>query len=372
MNGRILALAALLCAPATAQADSGSSEWAGVYRGTIGPYPVMACLDSAGYNQAGTGSYYYLKHLKPIPLLAEVAPGAWRERADGTPWDSKDGPIWTVTKAGKAGLTGTWSHKGKTLPIRMKSVPLASENPWRICADGAFYAPRVEPARFERQADRLGDFAFTRMIYQTPRQFAGSVAIAGFTYEPSRPGDARIIAELTGRLPKGTVDDEFIQCLGGAMGNRGSDGDYEEELVPHFASAAFLDVQVTMSDYCGGAYPNFGIWHRVFDRDTGEEVELSTWLSERAVRKTEYDSTEATEDLRTLAVSRWPDDVDPECKDSALEQSSWHFGLAPGGLWVSPSFPHVAAACETPVVVPWGEIEPYLSDAGRKGLARLR
>ena len=37
-----------------------------------------------------------------------------------------------------------------------------------------------------------------------------------------------------------------------------------------------------------------------------------------------------------------------------------------------PSLPHVLEACAATYVVPWAELAPWLSDAGREGVAALK
>mgnify|MGYP006186392837 CR=1 FL=1 len=52
------------------------------------------------------------------------------------------------------------------------------------------------------------------MIPASAKSSALRLRKSGFTFAPSRPGDAAIVRELEAGLPRGTVDDEFIQCIG--------------------------------------------------------------------------------------------------------------------------------------------------------------
>lgn len=332
----------------------------------------MVCLDRAGYGNAGSGSYYYLRHLEPIALHSETVPGPWREREEGAAWGEATGPQWTIDRIDAENLSGTWQDAGKALPIRLERLALRNPDSWRTCDDASYSAPRAKPPEFERAAANLGDFAYTTVTYRPPAHFAGAVSISGFTFTPNRPGDARIVTTLAERLPEGTVEDDFFQCLSAAVAVSGQDGDFQEELRPHFVSRDFLDVAVSMGDYCGGAYPNAGSWHRTFDRNTGKEIALANWFTQQAFAPTEWGSTAMTDAMRALAVKHWPEGGDPECADAALEQGYWRMGLSADGLLVSPSFPHVAAACEEWLTVPWSQLRPYLSDKGKAQLARLR
>lgn len=367
-----LAVIGLMLSALPLQAKTPDPDWRGVFKGTIGRHQVVACLDRENYGNAGRGTYYYLRHLKLIALSSTAAPGAWRERARGQAWDDESGPKWSITKADAAGLSGTWSDKGKTLPIRLKRVELQDPEGWTLCDDPAFLGPRVKPAKFDSVPGRVGSFDYMRLDYRTPEHFAGSVKISGFTFEPRQPGDKAIIATVAERLPKGVVEDDYIQCVAGTAAISGFDGDYQEELTPHFANSAFLDIRVTMGDYCGGAYPNFGIWHRVFDRATGEEVNLTTWFTADAFTLTDWGSPQASENLREVAVAQWPKDEDPECVETALNGPGWRLGLSAAGLLASPARPHVAAACEIWTTIPWDQVKPFLSAKGRMEVARLR
>ncbi|QIG54882.1 hypothetical protein G6N82_12610 [Altererythrobacter sp. BO-6] len=372
MIARWLAAIGLTLSALPLQAQAPDPDWRGVFKGTIGRHQVVACLDRENYGNAGRGTYYYMRHLKLIALKAGDPPGNWREQADARDWDNQNAPIWSLTKVDAAGLSGTWSDQGKALPIRLERVELQDPEGWTLCDDPAFLGPRVKPAEFDSVPGRVGSFDYMRLDYRTPEHFADSVAISGFTFEPREPGDKAILATFAERLPKGVVEDDYIQCVAGAAVVSGFDGDYQEELTPHFANSAFLDVQVTMGDYCGGAYPNFGIWHRVFDRATGEEVDLTTWFTADAFTVTDWGSPQASENLRAIAVAQWPKDEDPECVETALYEPGWRLGLSAEGLLASPALPHVAAACEIWTTIPWDQVEPFLSDKGREERARLR
>ncbi|MGQ7828488.1 hypothetical protein [Altererythrobacter sp. Z27] len=372
MIARWLAVLALGLLALPLHAQTPAPDWRGVFKGTIGRHQVVACLDRDNFDSAGRGTYYYLRHLKLIALSSKVPSKVWRERNRGDSWNEETGPLWSITKFDAVGLSGTWNNKGKALPIRLARVVLQDPKGWSLCDDPAFIGPRIKPAEFDRVPDMLGGFAYTQLNYRPPQHFAESVTISGFTFAPTRPGDGAINRLLAEHLPKGRVEDDYIQCLASAAAVSGFDGDYQEELKPHFANASFIDVQVRMGDYCGGSYPNFGIWHRVFDRATGQEVELTSWLNEAALPPVDWEDPETGTSLRHAAVAQWPKDEDRECAYTALQENSWRLGLSAEGLLASPSLPHVAAACEVWVTVPWPKLEPFLSDKGRNELARLR
>lgn len=365
---RLLGLAALL-APAAAQAAEDAA-WAGVYEGTIGRYPVTVCLQSWGDGSA-IGAYYYHSQLEPIRLNGSGDSARWIEAREGESWDAQSGPRWTLQGLGSDEVTGTWRDGRRRLRIALKGVPDDGAVDDLPCSSAAFMARRVVPAAFDRSEDGVAGFAFTRLAYKPPAHFS-DVAITGFTFAPSRPGDAPIVQTLEAALPRGVVEDEFVQCLAGSLGSLGIDGSWEQSIAPAFVDESFLAVDTAVGSICGGAHPNFISYQRVFDRHTGAEVKLENWLGATAWGEAEYDLKPIAPALRELALKHWPDDSDPECREAALDQSYWSFGLSADGFSLTPDFPHVLTACEETVTVPWMEIDPYLSDEGKAARVRMR
>lgn len=368
MIARLLGLVALL-APATGQAAE-DAPWAGIYDGTIGRYPVTVCLQSWGEGNA-LGVYYYHSQLKPIRLDGTDDPARWIEATEGNSRDARTGPRWSLQGLGGDTITGTWRHGRRALPIRLAEIFDDSAADGFPCGSAAFMARRVVPAAFERTEDASDDFVFTRVRYKAPAHFS-DVSIESFAFAPSQPGDAAIGRELEAGLPRGAVEDEFIQCIAGALGSLGTDGFWEQSSSPAYVGKAFLAVQTSLGTFCGGAHPNFVSYQRAFDRQTGAEVKLENWLGAAAWGEAEYDLKPIAPALRELALKHWPDESDPECREAALDQSYWNFGLSADGFNLTPDFPHVLTACEETATVPWGEIEPYLSDEGKLARSKMR
>lgn len=358
------AIAGLVLA-SNANAAPLTGDWPGVYRGTIGKLPVVACLDGAGYGSGGRGSYYYLRHLVPIPLWSEAIAEPWFERSEGGSWEDKGGPTWSLEPAGKGALRGTWSDKDRKLPIRLQQAVVTED---LACGNDAFVAPRVIKAEFDRTPASIGNFHYTGLVYRSPKHFP-DVAIGGFTFDPSEPGDPAIIAALSALLPSGSTDDDYVQCMAGSLQVSGRDGDLTSDFGPAFVNRNFLAVAFTEGSYCGGAHPNYATWQVVFDRHSGQEIDLKTWFGGTGFGTNEWGSPEITAKLRDLALERWPQSVDAECVEAAREQTSWQLGLVAGGVEITPDFPHVLTACEEPAVIPWRALEPYLSAKGKAAMA---
>lgn len=364
----VVALAMLL-APASAGAASAPA-WHGVWQGTIGTLPVRACLQQRGSGFAN-GSYFYLSRLRPIPLSRE-ADGQWTEEVDGA------GPStgrWTVRSAQADRLVGTWRGGGKALPIALRAVPLteADESP---CGSGAFIAPRLRPVRITPQPANHTGFAYTELTYDVGPSFP-DVSISSFAYPANRAGDAAINTALRidPASPEGPAD--YAGCMKQALGSLGRDGDFHIRYAPDLVTPEFLSVAVSSGGFCGGAHPFDGTWHLLFDRVSGERIDLSRWFTSLGFSAGQTEDAASvrriTPELRALALDRFPfgRGEDAQCRAVVSEADYWNLSLQHRGISFTPSLPRVVQACADAALVPFAELAPFLSGEGRQGAARL-
>lgn len=357
-----LALLAL-CATAPLRAQEGP-EWAGVWEGRIGNLPVRACFD-AWSDSPGRGSYYYLRYLEPISLSEEDGEGGWIERAPGAETEAR----WEFAELSATRMRGTWRQGGRNLPFSLDPVAWEDHDEQGPCGSEQFVGPRLQGGKVVHDSAEFEGLRYTKTSFQPPASFVEDVSIETFAYEGNEPGDRSIAATLEKLLPTGKWEDEYIECMAGAIAANGQDGFYSREIKPTLVSRAFFAVEDLSGTYCGGAHPNYWTVARVFDRRTGEELELFEWLDWPLEDGEELRRMPAG--LRSLIMRRWPTDADPECREWAQEADYWSLGLAREGLIFSPSLPYVATACVTPIVVEWSALAPLLNDKGRAGLARL-
>ncbi len=168
-------------------------------------------------------------------------------------------------------------------------------------------------------------------------------------------------------LPRGTVDDDFIQCMAGNLSHMGVDGYYERHMTLEFVNDELLSVTSSNSSYCGGAHPNHWTEFHAFDRQTGEALKLESWFNEKGTELTDYGTRTILPALRTVVMKHWSagEDGEPECRSYVEEQNYWNYQLQRGGILFQPDLPHVATVCELPALVPWAELERFLNDDGR-------
>ena len=366
MTRLIVGLFGLLLAQ-TAQAAPDLEALHGVWRGTIGTLPVQACYDAGDHSNEG--KYYYSKRLSTIPLRADVkTPG---ELTEG--WaEGKDVARWRMTAIGKNSAEGTWSGKGRTLPIRLTRLPFAtSEESSTACSSLAFVAPILAATRILRTPDRDHGLAVERWKLTYPDD---SISVESVQLLGAGPAIAAINRRL--REPFDKADDGWNWCLR----NAGSFGaDYHDGVAVKWVTSRWLSVNLFNESYCGGAHPNNSNQPILFDRRTGKVADLYSWFGSAFSNREKVEGYSETIDslkgkLFNQVIKLHPRtaDKDKECGDAVETASSWTLELKVDGIAFTPDLPRVVMACGDEVVLPWARLEPYLSPIGRREVAALR
>jgi hypothetical protein len=349
-------------------AQAAMPAWHGVWRGTIGRLPVRACLQDR--ESFANGSYYYLSRLKPIALSRDTS-GNWSEEADGGAVTGR----WTLSVPASGGLTGTWRGDGKTLPIALTKVAVAEgdEDP---CGTTAFIAPRLSPVRVTSKPASIDGFGYTELAYEVGPNFP-EIGITSFSYPPTRPGDRAINAALRLDPAKPDGEADYIGCMKMALGSLGRDGDFQFSFTPELVTPEYLSVARSSGGFCGGAHPSQSSTHLTFDRASGAGVDLGGWFTARGVVAGEGEGATSirkiTLALRAVVLKHFPfgQGEDPDCRDAVSSEEYWDLALNRSGIAFAPSLPHVVQACADTSVVPFAELNAFLSSNGRAGIARL-
>lgn len=364
LPGIVLALVG--AAPAHAAGE------AGVWQGTIGTLPVRACLTRDEDGKWGTGSYFYLSKLRPLRLEAADEGADMVERS--TLGAEREGARWRLTPGGADALGGEWHSGSRTLPIALRRVPAATSDDGP-CASDAFLAPRLRPLRVTSAPAAQGTLRYTKLAYSPGPAFP-DIELASFAIPETQPGDKAINAAV--RLDPARPDSpgDYLSCVRQALAQTGTDGDYFAELTPSALPGDYLSAEVSIGWSCGGAHPDNAAYSLTFDRRTGREIRLASWLGPSAAIPSGSDergrSVRVTAALRILLLKRFPFDPQAaECRDSVAEEDYWTIALMPKGLGFTPQLPHVVQACEDTAVVSFGELAAFLTPAGREGAARL-
>ena len=172
---------------------------------------------------------------------------------------------------------------------------------------------------------------------------------------------ARVNAAIAAKEDQNHAD--YHECLSDLhnAGEKPDDDTWSVTVKVGYLSQRYFSLQVTSSNYCGGAYPNNGIETPVtFDLATGREVD---W-------KTAFKPGFLLEGLTKLYRAHYPRDAGPDCRKLTMTDDPFEsaddaiFRLQSGkGLVVVPELAHATQACAEEVALPAAKLKPYLVDA---------
>ena len=364
-----LAIAAFASLPAAAQTTD--EPLYGVWEGMLGDSPILACFN-------GNGVFYRMDDMRLTMLIEED--GGWRQMGPGAAdRDESLLPMWEMSDAIGDTLLGSWREGDAVQRIRLerREIVLADEYA-SPCSSEAFMAPRLRGGTVAQNAAVFDGTSIVQYTYLAPEHLReeavggyDAVQISTFAIPPERYYDNTINAALRAILPAGNMGDAHAECLA-MVADRAINGDYGRHLEPELLTYRWLVALESNGVYCGGAHGSYWSERRVFDRNSGEEVDPASWLNEAALASELVESgadsyvyRTATEPflnaLRPYAGSA----IGAECEEMQLSASSWNVGLAREGVAMIPILPHVASACAETIVLPWEEAQPFLSLEGQ-------
>lgn len=362
-------MSALLVLAALAVPADTPPVWQGVWQGTVGTLPVRVCLARRGGSDS-VGSYYYRARLRTIRLEQQGGSREWVEGYASA--SAPPSPRWRFETVSAALLAGSWRGGGRVLPFRLDRVQANDDEP---CGSLAFNRPRLRPLRVVAARAVKDGVAYTRLTFDPGPAFEDTT-LESFSLDGDAPATRRINARLRRDMAAEPDKSEWYECVAGGLGAHGVDGDYQQTIAPVFVTPRWLSATETIGYDCGGAHPDNAMMSLTFDRLTGAEVDLHDWLTAAAVERQAASGAErplstVRPAMRRLILAQ-ARGLEPECREAVLDAEYWDIGLARAGLRFTPDLAHVEQACAEEVLVPWRVLTPYLSAAGRAGLASLR
>ncbi len=348
---------------ASARAEEAAPVWQGVWIGTIGALPVHVCLKNT---YAGRGFYYYRNRSVLITLTQAADSKVWVEGDGGR--ESAGMPSWTFSVIGRAGLSGTWHMKGRTLPFRLRPVANPEDG---VCSSAAFNAPRIPKPHITRKPGVQDGVAYTRLVYEPGPAF--DVSVETFALSAAIKSAARINRLLADDLPRPGTNNG-IECLLSAM-ERGQSGMYNAATRPVMITPRWLATLKSVDYECGGPHPDGGTYPALYDLKSGKAVDPLDWFAGTAVKHTGPRGTR--DDLKTITpVFRQyllaQTDREPECNETYDMADYWDVGIDRKGFVFQPSLPHVAAGCVVTIPVRFAQLRRFLSPSGRAVVASIQ
>jgi hypothetical protein len=353
-----LAVAAASAPPTGPEAAPPAVQ--GVWQGAIGTSPVRACLMQDQWGTAG--AYYYRSHGKLIALTREADTGPLEEL------DRKNGKggSWTIDAVGAQGLTGRWTRSGRILPIRLtriSGVP-AGETP---CMSMAFNGPRLAGIGIVARRAATDGIAYTRLILDRRGRFERDVKVESFRLEGGGDAVRRINARL--HAPFDGNPPAWFECIRGRLETHGYEGNIDDVTRPTLITPRWLSAVRENDSYCGGPHPNEERTALTFDRTTGREVDLYTWLGGKALRPAEFRS-EFRPEFRTFILAR-SRPKEARCGRVVREAEFWGVALARTALVFRPGLLRPDEGCAENIAIPFARLRRYLSAEGLKQVEAL-
>ncbi len=353
--------------PASAADDPAAPAWEGVWRGTIGTLPVVACLRMK--DDLAAGLYYYEKHLIPINIAAPEQSATGLTLSETQTGDAKQIPsLWKLALPVDGQMNGTWSGAGKHLPIHLKKIViLEPDNDEGPCASADFNGPRERPARVVTTSASKDGTDYRELRLDFGKRFDASVS----SFQLQGAGNAHVNAQLRDAL---TAEEENVYtCTRSSLAQYGQAGEYNDTTAPMAIMAHWLVTERSNSNMCGGVHPNASTTHDTWNLATGKKVDVWDWFSPAGAVKVKNEadtSPKISTRLQRLLARAWADSVPDDCKDAS--SGYWTPYPTSDGMAFTPSLPHVVYACTTDVVIPYAKLAPLLNTQGKAAVASFR
>jgi hypothetical protein len=388
-QGAMLACASLLAGLYLGPCRASSEGLDGVWQGTIGRIEIQLCLQDDGSSLVDTtGAYYMLSDGKIVslepedPLAENFVPNSWTE----TTFDGNDATL--ILRLEDADhLVG--ERKGKaTDPIALQRVPYVARDydnpPLTSCGSIAFSAPRIaQGATTQMIPASWHGHSYSRLVLAPGKL---DFRLESFQIPGTSPAlnvvNNKLAMGFLGLDPNATISD-VLRCSSDNLAWSGRDGTYTEIRWPEILTDSILVTGTSFDIYCGGPYPETSTMWEVFNLATGEELDPRTWLLGDKLETLLYGGPSNID--ADLAVPGEPSFYEvflqhynqtategDHCVDLLSTDDNWFIRPSRLGMVFTQELPHVVQACAVDVTIPYGQMWPFLSKAGKKMATEVR
>jgi hypothetical protein len=338
----------------------------GVWKGSIGNLPIMACFK--GEDSYHFGAYYYLSHLQLIHLEDVGSGKVWFEAK------SQDkvglGTQWKLEVIHDNEISGMWSAHGKELPITLTRITEGlkdGDGQEATCGSDAFFKPRITQPKIIEKPASLDGQAYIDVEVDAGKQF--DVNFKTFKLQGKSAEIAAVNELLLAQLPKPGDTPRYVDCIRGGSESGGQEGNFDVSIAPTILTPHWLVASSGDGSYCGGAHPINSCSEEVYDLRQGKAVELKKWFSAGT-----FDTDgKLLGKLLALVKSQYIKDAGnaSECADSVKGAEFWGLSLAKKGMNFTPSLSYAETACMDPVTLSFKTVDGFLNADGKRQLANF-
>lgn len=352
----------LLLSPVLACAAGPAEVPKGVWEGTLGTKPIVACFNS----DYPSGSYFYKQYKKAIALGHSDKDSFWHEGGETG--------LWVLDPVKGTTLSGTWkSVKGTpvTLPIRLDLADAKGGD--KACASDGYAGQLEAPPKIE--IGKKEEYATGRSFRRL--RFAGQETIELFGPEPTL---AAINRELRRDFDTGkdTIK-EYFDKRREFLGRVGVPAEDENTTEPEYWTSQWLSIR-NYTWAAGTGRAGISWFYRTWDIQTGKQVDLWTWFGSRkeSLRVPGVGPVIATSGgSMTPKLRRFlfrhggidPKKAEENCEFNYKEDAYYDLTLEAKGMrFAQPDFGN---GCAIEIEVPYAELGPVLTSAGKAAVQRI-
>lgn len=347
------------------------------FSGTIGKYPVYLQMSIEG--NTVNGYYFYKNKLIDLPLSGTYKSGMITLKSSDEFGGDISEPETFKFKWPNKVLTGTWSQKGKSLPLKL--IPLtAKETNSPKCSNA--HLVKSQPVKNDLIKVKIGHFKLKQI--DSVRTING-IKVRYFKELNTGVELFRIDSGMTVNKQKDANSyleylqiSEFLESLScSSYSTYGAD--YNYGLTSISLSNDFMCFSVFKTYFCGGAHPNEDNYAINYDLNSKEKISSSDYL----LRDKEADYEERIYSYLAKAEPEYFDeanssgsaDVYIDC--NYYQKELWNdcdFVFTPEGIKLLPSFAHFAAICLEPewAVIPYSEVKDLIKPEYYSKLTALK
>lgn len=342
--------------------------------GTIGKYPIYLQFTLEG--NSTEGYYFYKNKLINIPLSGSYKSGFITLTSKDVYGETPENPEVFKFKWPNKVLEGTWTHKGKSTPLKLAALtpkelnsPKCSNPYFKKETSSTNDLTKVKVGLFKLKEDGLPRMVNKVKIRQFKEVLTGISLFridSGLVAEKQK--DANFYLEYLHLS-------EFLTSLECAS-NSAFGSDYSFDASNITISNDLLCFSVFTAYYCGGAHPEESSYGINYNLNTHKKIESGEYLipGKEAAFEERVFACLAKENPGYFEGDMVDDDMECEYNNQELWTADCNFVFTGSGVRLLPSFPHYKAPCLDPEwsVIPYSELKDLIKPEYYSKLIQLK